>query len=84
MTAYVWTRRIGTMISAVALNVAVEGCIGDVAAETLAKPDRTNQLRYYGGPKSPAWASPQTSPTSAQASSRNMTRACGSACPADK
>jgi len=57
MTAYVWTRRIGTMISAMAFCVAVEGGIGDVAAETPAKPDRTTQLRYYGGPKSPMWRS---------------------------
>jgi hypothetical protein len=66
MTASTFRRRIALMIAAAALCTAVVECIGDLKAATPQKPDGTNQLRYYGGPKSPMWP--------------GRTRACGADC----
>jgi hypothetical protein len=76
-------RRRQTEITAAiaALCAAVAACIGDAGAQTLAKPDRTAPLRYYGGPKSPMWAG---QPTSASDSSRKLDARARASPPADK
>jgi hypothetical protein len=53
-------QRIGTFVAVVALCAAVAGCISDIGATTGAATSQTagggDQLRYYGGPKSPMWS----------------------------
>jgi hypothetical protein len=39
-----------------ALCAALAGCVSDMGAQTSAE-SGSNQLRYYGGPKSPMWPS---------------------------
>jgi hypothetical protein len=52
--ASAFRRRIGIVLAAVALCAAVAGCVSDMGAPT-AENSGSNQLRYYGGPKSPMW-----------------------------
>jgi hypothetical protein len=56
MIAPALTRRIGIILAVAALCAAVAGCIIDMGVASPEKPDRTAQLRYYGGPKSPMWS----------------------------
>jgi hypothetical protein len=39
-----------------ALCAALAGCVSDMGAQTSPE-SGSNQLRYYGGPKSPMWPS---------------------------
>jgi hypothetical protein len=55
MIALPLRRRIGIAIAAAALCAAVAGCVSDMGAPT-AENSGGNQLRYYGGPKSPMWS----------------------------
>jgi hypothetical protein len=48
-------RRIGVALTVAALCAAVAGCVSDMGAPT-AENSGGNQLRYYGGPKSPMWS----------------------------
>jgi hypothetical protein len=50
-------RRIGAVLAAASLCVALAGCAVDVASPKSEKTDGSNQLRYYGGPKYPMWSS---------------------------
>jgi hypothetical protein len=50
------TRRIGSILAVVALCTAVAGCAVDVGTAKPERFDGSNQLRYYGGPKSPMWS----------------------------
>jgi hypothetical protein len=60
MTASALKQGIGTFIAVVALCAAVAGCSSDIGATTGAtasgKAGGSDQLRYYGGPKSPMWS----------------------------
>jgi hypothetical protein len=56
MTASALEQKIGIFVAVVALCAAVAGCTGDVGATTSEKPGGNDQLRYYGGPKSPMWS----------------------------
>jgi hypothetical protein len=50
------TRRIAAVGVMMALCAALAGCVSDMEAQTSAQ-SGSNQLRYYGGPKSPMWPS---------------------------
>jgi hypothetical protein len=50
------TRKIAAVGVMMALCAALAGCASDMGARTSAQSD-SNQLRYYGGPKSPMWPS---------------------------
>jgi hypothetical protein len=50
-------RRIAAVGVMMALCAAIAGCVSDLGAQTSAH-SGSKQLRYYGGPKSPMWASP--------------------------
>jgi hypothetical protein len=55
MTASPLKQRIAAFVAVVALGAAVSGCSSDIGATTSEKAGGNNQLRYYGGPKSPMW-----------------------------
>jgi hypothetical protein len=55
MIASALSRRIGVVLAVAALCAAVAGCVSDMGAPT-AENSGNNQLRYYGGPKSPMWS----------------------------
>jgi hypothetical protein len=48
-------RRIGVLPAVVTLCCAAAGCAVDIGSTKADKSDAGNQLRYYGGPKSPMW-----------------------------
>jgi hypothetical protein len=48
-------RKIRIVLAVAALCAAVAGCVSDMGAPT-AENSGSNQLRYYGGPKSPMWS----------------------------
>jgi hypothetical protein len=58
-------RPAGILLAAAALCVAVAGCVGDTGTSMSGTsmsgasqwPGDSPTLRYYGGPKSPMWAS---------------------------
>lgn len=53
-------RPAGILLAAAALCVAVAGCVGDTGTSMSGAsqwPGDSPTLRYYGGPKSPMWAS---------------------------
>jgi hypothetical protein len=52
MIASALKRRIGIVLAIAALCSAMAGCVSDMGAPT-AENSGSNQLRYYGGPKSP-------------------------------
>jgi hypothetical protein len=60
MTASALKQKIGIFVAVVALCATVAGCISDIGATTGATTSQTaggsDQLRYYGGPKSPMWS----------------------------
>jgi hypothetical protein len=43
------------VLAAVVLCASVAGCVSDTDAATSKKSKSANQMRYYGGPKSPMW-----------------------------
>jgi hypothetical protein len=45
------------MFVVAALCCAAGGCAVDIGTTKAEKSDGSNQLRYYGGPKSPMWTS---------------------------
>jgi hypothetical protein len=45
------------MLAMASLCACLGGCAVDLASTRSDKPEGSNQLRYYGGPKSPMWAS---------------------------
>jgi len=49
-------RRIGVALAIASLCCAAAGCAVDIGTTKADKSDGTNQLRYYGGPKSPMWS----------------------------
>jgi hypothetical protein len=49
-------RQIGVVLAVAALCCVAAGCAVDIGTTKAEKSDGTNQLRYYGGPKSPMWA----------------------------
>ncbi|SHH94558.1 hypothetical protein [Bradyrhizobium erythrophlei] len=55
MIASALKRRIGIVFAVAALSAAVAGCAADMGAAKSDKSEAGNQLRYYGGPKSPMW-----------------------------
>jgi hypothetical protein len=55
MIASTMMGRIGGVLAVAALCAAVAGCVSDMATPT-AENSGNNQLRYYGGPKSPMWS----------------------------
>ena len=56
MMTYAWIPELAAIVVVMGLCLAVAGCVSDMGAPAVA--DQTNhQLRYYGGPKSPMWAS---------------------------
>ena len=60
MRASALTRNIGIIIAAIALCAAVAGCVSDTGTSMSGAsqwPGDSPTLRYYGGPKSPMWAS---------------------------
>jgi hypothetical protein len=52
-----WIQKIGVALVATSLCVALSGCAVDIASSKSDKSEASNQLRYYGGPKSPMWSS---------------------------
>jgi hypothetical protein len=55
-----WMRPAGILLAAAALCVAVAGCVGDTGTSMSGAsqwPGDSPTMRYYGGPKSPMWAS---------------------------
>jgi hypothetical protein len=50
-----WIKKIGVALVATSLCIAVSGCAVDIAGSKSDKSEASNQLRYYGGPKSPMW-----------------------------
>jgi hypothetical protein len=55
-----WMRSAGILLAAAALCVAVAGCVSDTGTSMSGAsqwPGDSPTLRYYGGPKSPMWAS---------------------------
>jgi hypothetical protein len=48
-------RKIRVVLAVAALCGVVAGCVSDMGAPT-AENSSSNQLRYYGGPKSPMWS----------------------------
>jgi hypothetical protein len=56
MPASALKQRIGNFIAVAALCAAVAGCISDIGATTSQTAGGNDQLRYYGGPKSPMWS----------------------------
>jgi hypothetical protein len=52
-----WRQRIGIVLAVAALCFAVAGCAVDVGTTKADGSGSSNQLRYYGGPKSPMWSS---------------------------
>ena len=50
------SRKIAAVGVMMALCAALAGCVSDMEAQTSAQ-SGSNQLRYYGGPKSPMWPS---------------------------
>jgi hypothetical protein len=54
MIAPALRRKIGIAFAVAALCAAIAGCATDVTPPTTDASTR-NQLRYYGGPKSPMW-----------------------------
>jgi hypothetical protein len=57
MMASTLSRKIGIVLAVAALCAAVAGCVSDMGAPA-ADNSGSNQLRYYGGPKSPMWRGP--------------------------
>ena len=55
MIASAMMRRIRGVLAVAALCAVVAGCVSDMATPT-AENSGSNQLRYYGGPKSPMWS----------------------------
>ncbi len=51
-------RKIAVVATITSLCTLVAGCASDMGVPT-AEGQGTHQLRYYGGPKYPAWASGQ-------------------------
>jgi hypothetical protein len=47
-----WIRRFGIVIAAAALYAAA---VGQVSGSQSSMKKSFNQMRYYGGPKSPMW-----------------------------
>ena len=47
-------RKIFVMLAVAACCAVLAGCVSDL---TAVSPSQGNQLRYYGGPKSPMWPS---------------------------
>jgi hypothetical protein len=56
MVALVLKRRIAAVVGLLGLCSIVAGCVSEMSAPT-ADASGGNQLRYYGGPKSPMWSS---------------------------
>jgi hypothetical protein len=56
MTPSALKQKIGIFVAVVALCASVAGCISDVGATTSQTAGGSDQLRYYGGPKSPMWS----------------------------
>jgi hypothetical protein len=50
-------QKIGVALAATSLCIALSGCAVDIASSKPDKTEASNQLRYYGGPKSPMWSS---------------------------
>jgi hypothetical protein len=56
----VWMKSAGTLLAVAALCVAVAGCVSDTGTSMSGAtqwPGDSPTMRYYGGPKSPMWAS---------------------------
>jgi hypothetical protein len=51
-------RRIVVLLAVATLCCAAAGCAVDIGTTGADKSDGNNQLRYYGGPKSPMWRGP--------------------------
>ncbi len=56
MTASALRQTIATFVAVAALCAAVAGCVSDMGAATSQTAGGSDQLRYYGGPKSPMWS----------------------------
>ena len=54
MMASALLRKISVMLAVAACCAVLAGCVSDL---TAVSPSQGNQLRYYGGPKSPMWPS---------------------------
>jgi hypothetical protein len=52
-----WRQRIGVVLAVAALCCAAGGCAVDIGTTKADGSGSSNQLRYYGGPKSPMWSS---------------------------
>jgi hypothetical protein len=52
-----WIRKIGVALVATSICIALSGCAVDIANSKPEKSEASDQLRYYGGPKSPMWSS---------------------------
>jgi hypothetical protein len=51
-------RRIAIVLAVALISGAAAGCVSDMVSATSGVSDGGNQLRYYGGPKSPMWRGP--------------------------
>ena len=51
-----WILEYAAIVVVMGLCLAVAGCVSDMGAPS-ATDQSGQQLRYYGGPKSPMWAS---------------------------
>jgi hypothetical protein len=51
------TRKIAVIAAVVGLCAFAAGCVSDMGTPTASQ-STGNQLRYYGGPKSPMWRAP--------------------------
>jgi hypothetical protein len=58
MVGSVLRRGAGIVLAVAALCAVVSGCVSDLGAPS-AENSGGNQLRYYGGPKSPMWSGQQ-------------------------
>jgi hypothetical protein len=56
MTTSALKQGIGIFVAVVALCAVVAGCVSDIGATTSQATGGNDQLRYYGGPKSPMWS----------------------------
>jgi hypothetical protein len=56
MTPSALTQKTGIFVAVVAVCASVAGCISDIGATTSQTAGGRDQLRYYGGPKSPMWS----------------------------
>jgi uncharacterized protein YceK len=54
MMASPLVRKLSVILTVAACCAVLAGCVSDL---TAVSPSSGNQLRYYGGPKSPMWPS---------------------------